>query len=270
VHIPQYYRATAIHARGFPRIDSILPRGILPAPKGDISNEEFSALFGHNRKLVARPGLLDVKLEKKGSKWPDFIGHWVYGRELLASERVCEALLREGIRGFEIIPTEFVQPLPAKLSEGNPPRYYVIKPLGKIKMRVDAYFLTNGHYQSLGSYLQPDEKHKAPEIKEGVCIISRPEGLEFADNVIFKVSDGFGCDRRVAEIAFREKWSNLQLGAFDSPWFPIMCTPSVPKIDCATNTIDTAWYTSLQEEALKQNVTIKPTRSFWSKLFGSR
>lgn len=260
--------ATAIHARGFPRIDSVLPRGILPAPAGDVSNEEFSTLFDHNRKLLARPELLDVKLEKKGSKWPDFIGHWVFGRELLASERVCETLVQEGIRGFEIIPTEFVQPLPAKLSLCSPPRYYVIKPLGKIKMRVDAYFLSNGHYQSLGSYLQPDEKHKAPSIKEGVCIISRPEGLDFEDHVIFKTSDGFGCDRRVAEIAFREKWSNLQLAAFDAPWFPVMCTPSTPKLDCSTDTLDMAWYTPLQEEALRQNISIKLVRSFWRKLFG--
>lgn len=267
--VPQYFRAAPAHARGFPRIERAVPRGIQSSPQG--SSAEILAAFQANARLLDNPSILEVTLEKKGTTWPDFIGHQAWSGPLLASEKVCETLAREEVRGFELVPAEFVDPLPDKLNRIGSPRYFAIKPMAEARYRVTVSYLQDGVFQPRGSFILPDEKTNVPKDEEGVCKIHEPEGLDCSGNLIFgNVPEGFGCDRHVAELAFRERWTNLQFRAFDAPYLPRMSTPTAPRILCSTGQITDAWYTPLQMDALRQKAPTDQPRGFWGRFFRIR
>lgn len=266
---PKFFRAGAANERGCPRVERVIPFGMLP-PRLETTDVILSTLES-NRKIIENPQLLEVTLEKKGSKWPDFIGHQLYDKGLLASERVCDALRREGIGGFIAIPVEFVPAPAGKLSHAEAPRYFAIKPKIEITLRVSVFHYSEGSFKPWGNYLSSEKPSNAPKEEEGYCRIVQPEGFKDANSILFgKVPEGFGCDRRVVELAFHEKWTNLEFAAFDAAYFPRMTTPSAPKVNCASGNIDALWYSPLQREALKQKLPAKSSHGFLKRLFRFR
>lgn len=246
--IPNYFRAGAANERGFPRAErTILPRDRRPLMTG--SDEDVAASWEAAEKFRADPTVLEVTLEKKGSKWPDFIGHQLYSKGLLASERVCDTLSREGITGFKAIPVEFVPAPTGKLANTDAPRYFAIEQLVEIPFRCSVFHYANGVFRPWGNYLSSEKPTNTPKEEEGYCLIRQAEGLGSSEGILFgKILGGFGCDRRVVELALREKWTNLQFTAFDAAYFPRMSTPSAPEVSCSGGSIDTVWYSPLQEE----------------------
>lgn len=270
--IPKYFRASAAHGRGFPRMESCRPGGILPPPQG--STDETIFAFQANTSFLRAPGAYEVTLEKKGSRWPNFIGHQAWSGGLLASESVCETLAREGVAGISIYEANFVRPIFGKLGQTDAPRYFLLKSSLEIRYRVRVSYLRNGIPEPYGSFLLPEQKAQIPPDEVGICHIHETEGLEPTENVIFgNVPEGFGCDRRVAELAFREGWTNLQLKAFDAPYLPRMSTPSAPWVNCSAGNLNDTWYTPLQAEILRSERPYPPPRDpsrrgFWGKFFG--
>lgn len=264
--IPSHFKASAANENGYPRVERAMPRGILPPDSG--STDEILRTLDTNRRILNDHQLLEVSLEKKGSKWPDFIGHQVFGKGLLASERVCDALAREGIGGFMAIPVEFVPPPKGKLADSEAPRYFAIKPVMEIRSRVSVFHYADGVFKPWGNYLSSEKPANAPKEEEGYCRIDQPEAPKnLSGNIFRNFPDGFGCDRRVAELAFHEKWTNLELRAFDGAYFPRMNTPSAPRVKCATGRIDSIWYSPLQEEALGQKLPAKSREGLFKRIF---
>lgn len=250
-------------------MEKAIPRGMLP-PNTD-SIQEILRTLEVNQSLLKDPESLVVTLEKKGSKWPDFIGYQLYGQGLLASERVCNALTRENIGGFIATHVEFVPTSGGKLAHSEAPRYFAIRPKNEIILRVSIFHYADGIFSPWGNYLSSAKPATTPKEEPGYCRIIRPEGLDNANSILFgKFPDGFGCDRRVVELAFQERWTNLAFSAIDAAYFPRMTTPSTPQVSCSTGDIDTVWYSPLQEEALGQKLPAKSSGGFLKRFFGSR
>jgi hypothetical protein len=248
-HIPAFSLASCADGRGFPRVEQALPHDISPPPPGG-SLAKFMAVFRANGERVRQPGHLHVTLENKGSRWPDFIGgHNLDSYGLLASVRVLETLRREGIGGFTPIPVEFVR-MPAKLSTGETPRYHALRPETVLPQIIHVFQHDEGTLTPLGRYPYPGPKPEALGWTLGRCSLSQPLNRPKDENVLLGGAfRGFFCSRKIAEIAFREKWTNLQFRAFDALHTPGIDGHYLARIPSDTGSMDGPWYTELQGQA---------------------
>ena len=247
--MPTFFSASCADARGFPRVEQALPHDLSPPPPGG-SLAKFMAVFRANTERIRRPGLLRVTLENKGSRWPDFIGgHNLDSYGLLASARVLETLRREGIGGFTPIPVEFVR-MPAKLSSGEVPRYHALRPDIVLPRLIHVFEHGEGTLTPLGRYAHPGPAPEALGWKPGRCSLSQPlNRRKHEDMLLGGAFRGFCCSRRIAGIAFREKWTNLQFRAFDLLYASGIEGHYVPPVPSGTGSMDGPWYGGLQDQA---------------------
>ena len=247
--IPAFFSASCADARGFPRVEQALPHNISPPPpSGTLA--KFLAVFRTNVEHTRQPEILHVTLENKGSRWPDFIGgHNLETHGLLVSTRVLDSLRREGIVGFTPIPVEF-QKTPAKLSSGETPRYHALRPDAVMPRVVHVFQYDDGTLNPLGSYPYPGPAPEALGWKVGRCSMFQALNSPKDDNGLFGgVFRGFCCSRKVAEMAFREKWTNLHFRAYDALHISGIQGHYVAPIPSDTGSINDAWYVDLQVQA---------------------
>ena len=267
--LPEFFRSSAIHGRGFPRAERAVPRGITPPPGANASEEEIRAAFQSNRETLRNPEVLEVFLEKKGSQWPDFIGFQSVGSGLLASAKVVDTLTREGVTGFSAVPVHFASPLPPKLDPA--PSYFALKPTHEIPLLLKVFERSADRLRPLGSYRLPEDRDQVPKDGSSICKLIQPVGLDGSQGVLFgKIPEGFGCDRRVAELAFRERWTNLQFRAFGSPYTPGDPDMASISLKASADVFTSRWYSGRQEEVLEYELPPERHGRFWERFFGPR
>lgn len=246
--LPKYFAASAEDARGFPRVEGHIYRYIDPPPRGGVIQRLMDRLRG-NVQPEHNPELLDVTLENKGTRWPDFIGGHVsdeYG--LLVSERVLESLHRHGIGGFKPIPVEFTR-MPAKLAAQPIPRYHGLRPIAKMPHMVHVFDYENGVLQPLGSYSSQGPVPEAFRWKVGRCTVRQILDSPEDENRLFGgVFRGVGFSRKVVEMAFREKWTNLEFKAYNTLYLSGVDGHYIPNVPCINGCMEDTWYPELQHQ----------------------
>jgi hypothetical protein len=224
---PKFYRFGCAVGNGYPKILSMTTRR--PAGKAGESQEAIQKFFdeitlkmirGDEIKINSVPLEIPlISIEKKGSKWPDIIGHGTAGFHFIFTERVIEVMKTEGIRGFSARPIRIEEILSKKLREKEPPNYYCIEVTGKIEITKKYYDKLESGYTYVGEVTNDkDRTYDQRPIRREIRFVPIEDSWDGSDWFCMSNHGHFRhycCSRKLVELAYREKWTNCQITPMD-------------------------------------------------------
>ncbi|MES2981736.1 MAG: hypothetical protein V4727_05420 [Verrucomicrobiota bacterium] len=224
---PMFYRFACAQAHGYPKIRSMTT--LRPAGEAGESKEarqkyfdEITRMMIRGEKIKIESVPLDIPLitiEEKGSKWPDIIGHGRAGYHFIFTERVIEAMDKEGITGFTARPILIDHISSKKLREKEHPNYYCIDVAGSIQIVKKYYDKVDSGYAYVGEVTNgEDQTYHLPNMTRTARFVPIEDSWDGSDWFCMSNHGHFRhycCSRKLVGLAFREKWTNCQIAPMD-------------------------------------------------------
>lgn len=248
--IPELFCAFAGDGREFPQAAKIHEKFAPEQVIGFLDRMKYKLV--PNWRVNGEPICLGVELEKGGSQWPDFLRTSSHGPgwRLLVTERVVATLEKEGYHAFEAKPASFEKIPGKKLQDTPAPRYFGLRAMHELEMETRCYRYEEGELRYQGSYGDHEEKPEWSRFQVGMCRMRKPVAGTLLKPGLFQIYIGaFICRRRIVEIAFRERWSNLEFRALDALVLEGLQLPYCLRVEADKGGMEGPWYTELDGKA---------------------